>query len=122
MAQNDADPCKGSLGIDICHYAQQGVPILAVSKDMVSKTMGDRPFVYGQKVLIEGDCVNTEGYILDRMNPRYYRSVDVFNLERKDNFGKCAGSLTVLDEPNFYETYPEQAPYAPPATKLALGW
>lgn len=120
--QNDSDPCTGSLGINICHYAEQGVPIIAVSKDMVSKTMGDRPFVYGQKVRIKGSCIDKEAYILDRMNQRYYRAVDSFRLDKSENNGKCTGTLEVLDAPNFFEAHPEQAPYAPLQTKLALSW
>ena len=123
VAQNDSSPCNSSLGINICHYASRGVPIIAVSQDLVSKTRTDRPFVYGQRVQVSSprEACRFDGYILDVMNKRYRNSVDFFRMHRKENHGLCTeGTMHVIDAPNFFEEFPEQRPYAPHATHLAL--
>ena len=108
--QNDASPCIGSVNIDICHYRKLGVPIVALSQDLVKKD--DTGFVkYGDwvKVIHHNPVCNYEGVVLDTMNKRFTNAVDILRMDKADNHGLCTGgTLVKMDKPDFFVTHPEQ--------------
>ena len=133
VAQNDASPCKGALGIDICHYSKQGVQVIALSQDLVNKSNTGK-FTFGDPVTIKHPTIeacNFSGHVLDVMAwdddelcaakkavgkqcRRWTRSVDKFNMSRDDNFGKCTGGTIEQGEGiDFWRLYPEQAKHFP---------
>lgn len=79
------DPCKGSSGIDVCHYAEQDVHAIAVSPDLLSI------LEYGDRVRLESDNPHCSGEfeVMDKMNARYSNRIDIFRMERSDNQGTC---------------------------------
>lgn len=112
--QTDASPCKGALGIDLCHYGQK-VQIIALSQDLVNKN-GTGLFKYGEWVQTThpNPACNLSGVVLDVMNPRFVRSVDYFRLDRSQNHGLCTGGIIEsIAGQNFFDMFPEQGEHFP---------
>ena len=111
VEQNDASPCIGATSVDICHYRRKGIPIVALSQDLVNKQ--DTGYVnFGDWVQISHPTVeacNYSGVVLDVMNERYVNAADILRMDKSENHGLCTnGSITKLDKPNFYDVTPEQ--------------
>ena len=90
--QTDASPCIGASLIDLCRRSKEGGKVIALSQDLVGGS-NDKPFVYGDVVVLSSPCVSGEFVVLDTMNKRFTNRVDIFFLDKRENIGKCIGKL-----------------------------
>ena len=71
ISQNDASPCHGASGANLCFLAQQGVSTMALTSD-IRKKLGVK---FGDKVILEGGEWCRGIYeVHDEMNARYRTS------------------------------------------------
>lgn len=100
--QTDGSPCHAAVGHDVCHFARQGMRIIALSQDLVGTAKHKKRFTYEDKVWLESldfpndPRCNGEFVVLDTMNARFRHRGDLFQLNRKDNVSCRANVYKVI--------------------------
>ena len=92
-SQTDGDECHGASGVNQCELAVQGVPIIALSQDLIGRASW-KPFHYGDWVTLESDNPLCSGqyFATDTMSPRFRNRADLFFLDKRNNVN-CKGTL-----------------------------
>lgn len=96
--QTDGSPCTGANSTDLCAIAKTE-RVAAVSRNLLKRWGGS--IRYGDRILVQHERTECSGVfrVEDTMHERFTDYVDVFHLDRSQNFGLCRGAtLNLLQE------------------------
>jgi 3D (Asp-Asp-Asp) domain-containing protein len=93
--QTDGSPCTGANSTDLCAMSKTE-RVAAASRNLLRRW--GAAIAYGDKVLIQHERPECSGVfrIEDTMHERFSDYIDVFHMDRADNFGLCRGATLQL--------------------------